>query len=291
MPPVKVLVRQPFIWSLVVLVGCALAYGFVWKTDRLVSHAENFLAGGDHDGAVLMARSAFARDSDDDRVRAILTQAYEAKRDPRVLELLTGDQLASTLKAIELGAELRARETYSRLMPGRTVDALSYHEMGLHLFRGDPQRFLHHAVALADLSPGDPETLLRLGAASLRKGVGYPESHRAALLNVAIDGSGPLAADASAIALTLMLTSPTEKPWEKSSIELTGWLQIHIESSETVRATFLRALEVSRAKDSDAERAVTSSLLSLCGELMSGTETRKVAEGLTRIGRGETLIR
>ena len=56
MPPVKVLVRQPFIWSLVVLVGCALAYGFVWKTDRLVSHAENFLAGGDHDGATSVVR-------------------------------------------------------------------------------------------------------------------------------------------------------------------------------------------------------------------------------------------
>lgn len=171
------------------------------------------------------------------------------------------------------------------------MDALSYHEMGLHLFRDDPQLFLYHALALADLSPGDPETLLRLGYASLRQGVDYPESHRSALLNVAIDGEGPLVADASAIALTLMLTSPTGKPWEKSSIELTGWLQIHIESSDTVRETFVRALEASRVTSSHAERAVTSSLLRLCDKFMSGTETRKVAEGLTRIGRGETLIR
>ena len=275
---------------LVLVVACGTYYGG-WKTDRLVSRAEKFLADGDHNGAVLMARSAFARDSDDEAVKEILMQAYEARRDPRVLALLSGDQLATTLKAIDLGVERRALDSYSKLMQGHTVDVLSYHEMGLHLFRNDPQIFLEHAEALADLTPKDPETLLRLAYGSLRAGANYPESHRVGLVNAAVNETGSLSADASAIALTLMLTFPSEKAWPRSPIELTGWLQIHIESAVTVRSSFLRALEASRAARSDSERAVTSSLLRLCCELKSGSETRKVAEGLTRIGRGEVLIR
>lgn len=273
-----------------VLVGACLAYYNDWKTDYLISHAEKFLAGGDSDGAVLMARSAFARDSDDAAAREILMQAYEARRDLRVLELVSGDPLISNLKAIELGVELRARDSYSKLMPGRTVDALSYHEMVLHLFRNDPQIFLQHTVALADLKPANPETLLSLAYASLRAGVDYPERHRVGLVNAAEGKRSSHSADASAMAMTLMLTSFTAKPWPRSLVELTGWLQIHIESADTVHPSFLRALEASRAARPDVERAVTSSLLKLTCKFKSGSETRKVAVGLTRIGRGEVLI-
>lgn len=238
-----------------------------------------------------MARSAFAGDSDDAAAREILMQAYEARRDPRVLELVSGDPLISTLKAIELGVELRARDSYSKLMPGRSVDALSYHEMGLYLFRNGPQIFLQHTVALADLRPANPETLLSLAYASLRAGVDYPERHRLGLVNAAEGKGSSHSADASAMAMTLMLTSFTAKPWPRSIVELTGWLQIHIDSADTVHPSFLRALEASRAARPDVERAVTSSLLKLNCEFKSGSETRKVAEGLTRIGRGDVLIR
>ena len=73
------------------------------------------------------------------------------------------------------------------------MDALSYHEMGLHLFRNEPQLFLSHAIALADLRPEDPEILLRLAYAYLRAGAAYPDSHGAALVKLALNESGPLA--------------------------------------------------------------------------------------------------
>lgn len=42
----------------------------------------------------------------------------------------------------------------------------------------DPQIFLHHTAALADLKPANPETLLSLAYALLRAGVDYPERQR-----------------------------------------------------------------------------------------------------------------
>lgn len=155
----------------------------------------------------------------------------------------------------------------------------------------DPQIFLHHTAALADLKPANPETLLSLAYALLRAGVDYPERHRVGLVNAAEGKGSSHSADASAMAMTLMLTSFTAKPWPRSIMELTGWLQIHIESADTVHPSFLRALEASRAARLDVERAVTSSLLKLNCEFKSGFETRKVAEDLTRIGRGEVLIK
>ena len=92
------------------------------------------------------------------------------------------------------------------------------------------------------------------------------------------------------MALIFALMSSVEELWHGSLLELTGWVQVNIEASATVRPSFMRALEASRAARSDAERALMVSLFCLCRDLKSGAETRKVAECITRVGRGDVLV-
>ena len=275
------------------LIGSVGWYASGGKADVLRWRAERFLKADDPERAVLLARSAVLLAPESVSLGKVLADAYDASGDPRLLDMLAQDEdeaLRRTIKALEFGLFRQARQSFFQLVPGDTVDAVTYHEMGLYLFSDDAQVFYDHARAAAELQPEDAVALVRLGLASIRAGRVFPQGLLGRLRQLAEKRHDTLGADAAAVSLTLALLFPDEAEALGSSTYLTGLLQLRIEQSEELRASFLRSFEVSRQLSPSSAWGILSSMQAVCASRRDVKATRKLAECLTRLGMSEVLL-
>ena len=278
----------------VVLIVVWTVLGYAdWKSERLIRSAETFLEKGDAERALLMARSAVSMDPENEQAQQVLIAAFDRMQDPEVLMALSGsaNALRRTLKAMELGNLAEARASFSLLEAGKQVDAVSYHEMGVELYRGDPPLLYDHCLALSEEEPKNVGYLLQLVYGCLTANRPLPPSKAQALVDLAVESDGDEGADAAAAAFVMAMAWPVElaEVFREPTL-LMATLIKRIESSDSIRPLFLRALESSVHFRPVFMPAMLESLKSVCGQRRQASETRKLAECLSRLRLHRELI-
>jgi hypothetical protein len=172
--------------------------------------------------AALIAQSVLQLQPEHEQARAILIQAYDNSKDPRLLEVLdtdTGEHLQRTLKAIEQGnlTEAQAsfahpsrilRASFAHLQPGSSVDAVSYHEIGTKLFRNEPEQLYAYFLVLSEAEPDHPSRTSQLVYTCLMTGHAVPLPHLKRLTELALEQTDEIGGDALAASLALAIARP-----------------------------------------------------------------------------------